>query len=510
MIGFFQNSMAKHHRLVFGVLLVFIVVSFVFYTGSGSVADLLGIRRASVVMGVNLNNREETAPYSLGVALSGGGRVTTAALLQRIFLVKTADAYRIPEPTQDELSGFLSEQGLGADALAAIRREYDVSEDVLRTMIVHSWKVTRFMRTFGNVPAVFESDVDLAWREASARWTVEFAELSPASLSVSVPEPTDEQLSAYYDARKEDFRIAEKVKLSFAKVVPAADAAAKIPEPTDYDLSVFEGEKSADRATRVAAWKKSQALDAAAAELSNTLYEKLPTDAHNPRQDDFAETLAKAGLDFVEIPAFPRDRVPEATGLPAEILASAVSGLNDTLWRTDAIPAGDAVYVVVFRGTEPSRVPALAEVRDAVVSAWKLGEADSRFVAAAKEKGKALTPTNFLEVAKLNGFSVNAPAAFTAYTFRDLPAEYSGVDLIGVLKTVPVGEISPMIRVGEKAVFAKVVAKDVPAPDKNSEEFGRLRTMFDRETSWQTFQMQLLGGLAELQAKQGLLPQVQE
>lgn len=84
MIGFFQNSMAKHHRLVFGVLLVFIVVSFVFYTGSGSAADLLGIRRASVVMGVNLNNREETAPYSLGVALSGGGRVTTAALLQRI------------------------------------------------------------------------------------------------------------------------------------------------------------------------------------------------------------------------------------------------------------------------------------------------------------------------------------------------------------------------------------------------------------------------------------------
>ena len=73
MIGFFQNSMARLHRLIFGVLLVFIVVSFVFYTGSGSVADLLGVRRASVVMGVDVTSAEETAPYRLGAALGNGG-----------------------------------------------------------------------------------------------------------------------------------------------------------------------------------------------------------------------------------------------------------------------------------------------------------------------------------------------------------------------------------------------------------------------------------------------------
>ncbi len=507
MIGFFQNSMAKHHRLIFGVLLVFIVVSFVFYTGSGSAADLLGIRRPSVVMGVNLNNRDEVAPYTLGAALSNGGRVSTETVAQRIFLVKTAEAYRIPEPTQEELSGYLSEQGLDAKTLAVIRRNYDATEDVLRTAIVHGWKLQRFLQTFGNVPAVFESDVELVWKEMSTRRTVQFAELSPAAIPAVVPAPSEEQLAAYYAENKENFRIAEKVKLAFMKRVPAADAAAKIADPSDYELSVFAGEKSADRATRIAAWKKSQALDAAAAELSNTLYEKLPTDSHSPRQPDFAKTLAESGLNFVEIPAFPRDRLPANAGLPEEILQSAVSGLNDTLWRTDAIPAGDAVYVVVFLGSEPSRVPALEEVREAVVSAWTRDEADARFVAAAKEKGKALTPENFLEVAKQNGFSVSAPDAFTAQT---VPEAYRTVDLISVLKTVPVGKISPMFRVGEKAVFAKLVAADVPAPDKNSDDFKRAFEMFDANTSWETLRMQLLIGLAEMQAKHGGFAQDQE
>lgn len=146
-------------------------------------------------------------------------------------------------------------------------------------------------------------------------------------------------------------------------------------------------------------------------------------------------------------------------------------------------------------------------MRDAVVSAWTRDEADARFVAAAKEKGKALTKENFLEVATQNGFSVSAPAAFTAST---VPEAFRAVDLISVLKTVPVGEISPMFRVGEKAVFAKLVSVDVPAPDKNSDEFKRACKMFDANASWETLRMQLLIGLAELQAKHGGFAQEQE
>lgn len=523
MIGFFQNSMAKHHRLVFGVLLVFIVVSFVFYTGSGSAADLFGMRRSASVMGVNLGNSEETAPYRAGVIMSGARRITAQALVQRIFMVKTAEAYQIPEPTQAQLSEYLAEQGLTAENIEICKRNFDISEDVLRTTIIHSWKIQQFLQTFGSVPAVFESDVELAWKEMSARWKVDFAELSPLSVTLAETAPTDAQLAEFFEKNKEDFRIEEHVKFSFAKIVPAADAGKDVPEPSDFELSAFVSEKlggaekaaedlKTNRAARVAEWKKSQALDSAAAELSNLLYEKLPTDAVNPRQENFAETLGKSGLEFKEIPAFPRSRVPADAGIPSEILQSAASGLNDTLWRTDAIPAGDSVYVVIFLGTDPSRIPALEEVKDEVAAAWKLEDREARFVAAAREKGEALSKAvkegkNFASAAGELGFKYVSPDEFTV---QSVPAEFRGADVIGILKNVPENEVSPMFRVGGNAVFAKTVSKSLPDLDKSGDDFKRVWRYFDQQTSWETFQMQLSMALAELSAKIGLNAEEQE
>lgn len=525
MIGFFQNSMAKHHRMIFGVLLVFIVVSFVFYTGSGSAADLLGMRRSTNVMGVDVGNAEETAPYRAGVLLSNGGRQYSAQdLIQRIYLVKTAEAYQLPEPTQAQLSEYLSEQGLSSDVLTSIRRNFDVSEDVLRTTIIHSWKIQKFMQTFGNVPSVFEADVELAWKELNARWVVEFAEFSSANAKLAVRMPKDkaeltEKLTTYFNENKEDYRIAERVKLSYAKIVPDAATLANIPEPTDFELSSFvagtfdgDTEKAAEdlktnRASRVAEWKKSQLLDSTAAEISNRLYEKLPTDMVSPRDENFPETLAKSGFEFVEIPAFPRDEIPAGAGVPEEILrALAAGGLNETLWRTDAIPASDAVYVVVFRGTEPSRIPELKEVLIRVSAAWTEADLAEQFDEVARNEAKLLGESvaggkTLTQAAAERGLSAKTTAPFTA---QSLPEEFVGTDLIGMLKSVPEGQVAPMIRVGDKIFFVRAVSKDVPVPDKNSEEFKRVWELFDRQTSWETFQMQLFEGISELAAKLGV------
>lgn len=525
MIGFFQNSMAKHHRLVFGVLLVFIVVSFVFYTGSGSAADLLGIRRSAVVMGVNVSNTEETAPYRAGVLLSNGGRQYSAQdLIQRIYMVKTAEAFQVPEPTQAQLSAYLTEEGFSAEVLESIKRNFDISEDVLRTTIVHNWKLQQFLQTFGNVPAVFEADVELAWKEMNTQWTVEFAEFPRDDRSLALRLPTnkadlDKTLAAYYDAHKEDFRIAERVKFAYAKIVPDADAVSKIADPSDFELSAFvsgkfegDAEKAAEdlktnRALRVAEWKKSQLLDTAAAEISNTLYEKLPTDMLSPRADDFEGALAKSGFGFVEIPAFPRDDVPTDAGVPAEILQGLAGGaLNETLWRTDAIPVGEAVYVVVFLGTEPSRIPALEEVISSLTAAWVAEDRENQFVELAGKKGDALrlavsSGKTLTQAAADGAMKAHTPPAFSMH---GVPEQFRSTDLIGMLKSVPEGDVSPMIRVGDSIFFARVVEKTVPEIDKSSEDFKRVWATFNQQTSWETFQVQLFEGLAELTAQLGI------
>lgn len=520
MIGFFQNSMAKHHKLMFGVLLVFIVVSFVFYTGSGSAADLLGMRRRSKIMGVDLTNAEAVAPYRAGTLLaSAGGRITNQDIFQRIFMVKTAEAYQIPEPTQEQLSAYLAEQGMTAELIDTIERNYGISEDVLRTSVIHSWKIQQFLQAFGNVPSVFESDVELFWNELNTSWKVEFATLDALAADTKSRAPNDEQLAEFYAARKENWRIAELVKFSYAKVVPAADAAEKIADPSDFELTAFVSEKNGgdadatasaiatNRAALVAEWKKSQALDACAAELSNTLYEKLPTDSVSPRQDDFAEILEKSELGFVEIPAFPRDKIPADAPVPAAILNSVVSGLNETLWRTDAIPAGDAVYVVLLRGTDPSRVPALDEIKAEVASAWTLADRQKQFLDVAREKGEALSKAvadgkAFTQAATELGFKTDVPAAFT---IQSIPSAYAESDVVSLLKSTPDGAVSPMFLLGnDRAAFAKTVSKTVPAIDKNSENFKNVRQMFDRRTSWETFQMQLVNHVAALAAENGI------
>lgn len=518
MIGFFQNSMAKHHRMIFGVLLVFIVVSFVFYTGSGSAADLLGTRRSAVVLDVDLNNREEVAPYRAGVLLTTYGQrsANEQDLVQRVFMVKTAEAFQIPEPNQEEFSAFLSENGLSAEAIKRFEEALDVSEKDMRTAIVHSWKIQRFLQTFGNVPAAFDADVELAWNVINTSWKVDFAELSLADVKVENREPTPEQLSVFYDANKENFRIAELQKFSFAKIIPDANAAEKIADPTDFELSNFVAEKVGsdpekvaaeiknNRAANVAEWKKSQALIAAAADLSNTLYEKLPTDSLRPSSPDFASELEKTGLGFSDIPAFPRNRLPANSPVPAEILQSVVGSLNETLWRTDAIPADGGVFVVVFRGTEPSRIPALDEIKEQVVDAWRADDREKQFIAIARDKGTALTTAvssgkKFADAGSELGFKMVSPDAFT---IRSVPADFRSAELIEILRSLKENTVSPMISVGsDRVVFANIVSKTVPALDKNSDDYKVMRLAFERQVSWQTFQVQLSESFSALRGQ---------
>lgn len=504
MIGFFQNSMAKHHRLIFGVLLVFIVVSFVFYTGSGSVADLIGVRRAGTFMGVDMTSREETLPYRAAL----GRNATQMDLYQRIYLVKTAEAYRIPEPTQEQFNAYLAEMSIDP---AEFMRQFDISENDFRTLIVHNWKIQQFLQTFGNVPSVFEADVEIMWKEMNTEWKIEVADISTESMNIDrgISETaSQEKYEEYYNAHKENFRIAEKVKLAFAKVVPPSDVSS-IPEPTEFELSAYvaevlkgdtekvSSELEKNRAKYVADWKKAQILYAAAADFSNKLYEKLPTDVVSPALPNFEEEIKKSEIVFTDIPAFPRNEVPKNVGIPEEVLSGAVTGLNETLWRTDAIPADGAVYVVIFRGTEPSRIPDLDEgdVRSKIAAAMEAEWTEKQKLDNALKIGKEWQDAITANKPAPTSCKISAPDAFTAMS---VPEEFGNTDLIGILKNLTAGTVSPVIRKDATTfTFVRLISKSVPEIDKNSDEFKHIWQMFDRQTSWQTLQEQIGQDLLE-------------
>ena len=527
MIGFFQNTMAKHHKSMFAFLLVIIVVSFVFYTGSGSAMDLLGFRKSPTVCGIKLNDREADV-YRAAVSLQLGGRNASDAqyvqtLAQRIFLVNLAEKYQIPLPTQTELDeytqNFFSRFTGGAspsrEIVESIKRNLRLDDDGLKTLIVHDWKVDRLIKMLVESPAMLEEDIALRWVELNTAWTVETARISAKTFAFSA-EPTDEELSAYYASHGEEYRIAPLMKLAFARVKPAAGALANVPEPAEDELKMFvamnvpglendaavAAELAKTRPNWIARWKKDRVATDLASATSDMLADKLPQDVVNPQSPDFEKSLAESGLELTKIPAFPQNKLPENSGVPAEILGAYATTLNNTGWRTDAIPSGEDVFVLIFLGSEPSRVPELAEVRADVVSAWKNATRDAKFFESAAATGAKLREAvaagkPFAETAKSLGMETKTEAAFT---MQNIPADLRtyGASVIENVKKLPLRTVSEMLRADDSAVFAYATKKDVPELDKNSETYKSLVNYASSMAAYQTLQTQLGERLAEI------------
>lgn len=512
MIGFFQNTMAKHHRLMFGLLLVIIVVSFVFYTGSGSAMDLLGFRRSPEVCGVKLNEREADV-YRKAVALTTGRDVSEAqyraALVQRVVLEHLADAYQIPNPSQEEFGAFAQRFfGLAEGEALPDPKRFGMDEDTLKTILIQTWRIGALNALFSGSPASFDEDVALRWRELNTRWTVETASLALDKIAVS-PVASDEALEKFYAANVERYRIAPLVRLSYAVVAPSAEARAKIAEPTDAELKTFarmqdkslrddaalDAELAKNRAGWARRWKADRLSLQVASATSDMLAEKLAQDMLNPDAPDFDAAVKASGLDFKDIPAFPTDSVPADAPVPAEILRDVTASLNSTLWRTDAIPYGENALVILFRGNEPSRVPALDEVRARVAEDWKRAEIGKARFERARELGETLrgevaAGKPFAETAKTLGMT---PAEAPAFSMRDFPDALRpyGAALFETLKTTRIDAVSDMLLAGDSALFVRPLRKDVPAADAKSEELAQLARYLDAQVSAMTLNVQL-------------------
>jgi hypothetical protein len=97
MITWLQNATGKHHRIIFGFLLVVIVVSFVFYGFAGRGAFSSG---AYMYQGVDLNDPAVRSRFrdATFFAQMTGQRMDNNGLVQRVAELSLADALGIPLP----------------------------------------------------------------------------------------------------------------------------------------------------------------------------------------------------------------------------------------------------------------------------------------------------------------------------------------------------------------------------------------------------------------------------
>lgn len=511
MIGFFQNTMAKHHRLMFGLLLVIIVVSFVFYTGSGSAMDLLGFRKSPEVCGVKLNDREAEI-YRSAVLLTSGHNISEAefrtALVQRVVLEHLADAYQIPNPSQKDFDAFTKRFFGIEDGQTLDPKRFGLDPETLKTILIQTYRIAMLHDILAGAPAAFDADTALRWQELNTQWNIEVASLALDGIKVE-PKADEANLEKYFNANAERYRIAPMVKLAYAVVNPTAEMRSKVGKPQDADLKMFmrmqdrnladdkavTEELAKNRAAWVKRWKEDRLSLQVASTTSDMLADKLPQDLVSPELPTFSENLKDAGLTLTDIAPFPQDQIPANAPIPEAVLRDVATSLNSTLWRTDAIPHGENALVVVFLGSNPSRIPALSEIRERVTADWLAAEKDTLRFDRARELGETLRKEvaagkSFDATAKALGMTVKKE---NGVTMQNVPEALQIVSysLFDSLKSTPLNGVSDILYAGDTGFFVRPLKKDVPKVDEKSEEIKRLGEFLSMQISNSTLNVQL-------------------
>lgn len=520
-----NNTFQKHHRVLLGLLLVIMIASFVFagFVNDHSAGASLKIARR----GINLTDTRATRPARDLAALRMGvapdqfiTEAQNAALQEKegrsvesqnfatyvsmVDALAEADALGIPSPDDKTLKEFVTtfapflDRSTGKFSPANFKNFSDfaqgrlgIDQARLAAALGNFWRLAKLnaIKTPAKSPAL---DV-LAGRQVSkdlTAWTVETATFARAGYKPVVPQD-EAAIAAYFEGNKGRYLVAEKLHLRVAKIDGDIAATAKLPEPSEdelLDVAVknqnnpglvkfsgnavnkpeVEAYMKANHSSVVALWRESKAGEIAATAVVDKIINTPPSSG--PRPDDAKIEAALKTIGFTSVktlPAYGRDALPKDTGVPDAVLMKGLE-LGAAKWRTEAIPYGRSVYLIVFDSAEAARPSTLAEARARVV-ADRDGEETTRLfaeasaskaaeIAAAVKAGK-----NFTDAAKAAGLTV-APAA--NFEFQNPPANLS--NLMAGLETLPVGGVSTALRDDENRVVVHIISRLAPDKVKNN------------------------------------------
>ncbi|MDR0535240.1 MAG: hypothetical protein LBG65_02635 [Puniceicoccales bacterium] len=506
------QALGKYHKLLLGALLGITVVSFVFF---GVWSGAQGGGAGKQYFGVNLNDPRAMEPYR-DLAVFSGRR--DGDVLQYIRQIALANQAQIPAPVGEQLRSELLKELKTADALGRLvetlvevaRRNgspsnADATARVER-YLSNTLRIRRLQTALAGPGYAVPHEAVLAWRLQNTLWEIETATLSSETFNPEI-KPDDATLAQYYETVKEDYRIPPVVTASYAAFAPSEADFKDVPTTaTEEELQAFilnnhetlvlpgldfrkpEVRSKLDehlknrRADILKLWRETRAAENLAGRLS-VLLEQLPLlDGYNEKQtkkfleaNHAAETL---------LPAFHKDNIPGDLPVPARILAN-IFELNNETWRSNVYPSGAKAIVFFHKKTLPARIPDLAEVRERALAAYVAHERSTLFNKHAIELGEKLKSAlaagkSLAEVATPLGFKLNKPAPFKT---SEVPAEFYAIEtsfdpshpsalpgIVRYLSVLPEGGLTPVLKNGASALYARLLKKSEPAASSTAPE----------------------------------------
>lgn len=275
MITFFNRLLAKGGGIIFSILLVLIVVSFVFYVGNspGITPKEQGLDDYSYY-GVNIISgnpewREVQQKAAILAEMENGSLLNNPQFAQfapRI-IASTAERYAfqniplsqlatkigLPEPSVEEIKEFIRDQSLfqntpqGSFGRAGgpyskekldnflLRLQSNGTRELFDKAIRESLLIQPLRDVLRGPGRAIAFEAETKIRSNETRWSVELAVMERASGkdAPEIGEPTDEELKALYEETKDEYIPAERRKVSYVAFKP------EYPHPTTAQLKEY-------------------------------------------------------------------------------------------------------------------------------------------------------------------------------------------------------------------------------------------------------------------------------
>ena len=497
MITWLQNATSKHHRIIFGFLLVVIVVSFVFYGFAGRGALSSG---SSMYQGVDLNDPSVRARFrdATFFAQMTGQRMNENGLVQRVAELSLADSLGIPSPSVVEIRRFANEMtsapdGKSADGLNKFvefaAKQLNVSDDETRARfeayIVDTWRIQKAISTLAGSGHATSSQIKRILDRERTNWTVDVATFSAAGFKPEI-KVDDAKVKESFTVNIENYRLPPQVAVTAVTITPSVADTAPVSDDEIINMGYNQAEKFkfetgkvkeqalAKRAELEKFVRADRAITNLAGQISDELAEKFAIDTAKADSKELAAWIKAKNAKVTVIPSFEVINPPTVAKIPAEALRVA-GELNEKEWRTEVYRSEEGATFILLNKRTADRLPTYEEAKIKAVENWKKSQLNRLLAEEVAKVGKALQADiavgkSFTDSAKAHKLVLSSPAAFSIYS---LPEALKGADANTgpLIEAAGVGKLTSAIRVANgDHVFIRPAKKDLTEDKTNAEE----------------------------------------
>ena len=497
MITWLQNATGKHHRIIFGFLLVVIVVSFVFYGFAGRGALSSG---SSMYQGVDLNDPSVRARFrdATFFAQMTGQRMNENGLVQRVAEPSLANSLGIPSPSVVEIRRFAHEMttapdGKSADGLNKFvefaAKQLNVSDDETRARfeayIKDTWRIQKAISTLAGSGHATSSQIKRILDRERTKWTVDVATFSAASFKPDI-KVDEAKVKEAFTANIESYRLPPQVAVTAVTITPSTVDTAPVTDDEIINMGYNQAEKFkfetgkvkeqalAKRAELEKFVRADRAITNLAGQISDELAEKFAIDTAKADSKELAAWIKAKNAKVTVIPSFEVINPPTIAKIPAEALRVA-GALDEKEWRTEVYRSEEGATFILLNVRTADRLPTYDEAKPKAVENWKKSQLNRLLAEEVAKVGKTLQADiaagkTFTDSAKAHQLALTSPASFSIYS---VPEALNGVnENTGLLiEAAGVGKLTSAIRITNgDYVFIRPAKKDLTEEKTNAEE----------------------------------------